>query len=543
MIGARRALLAGALLLGAPQPSSAQQQSADAGLVPRPRLVEARPGRFVLTARSSIATDPMLSAVADRAASEWRLHTGFPLPIGAPRPGASAIVLTHDTSVAEAEGYRLDLTSTRATIRARTEAGAFYGLVTLQQLFPPTLLRAGTPRQAEWRARAVHIVDAPRFSWRGSHLDVARHFMPVADVKRYIDALARHKLNRFHWHLTDDQGWRLQIRKYPKLAEVGGCRAQTLVGRYEADPAKRVFDGTPHCGFYTQDEVRDVVQYAAERFITVVPEIEMPGHAQAAVAAYPALGVQPDSLVQPLEIWGVSPVLFNAESGTIAVLHDVLDEVLALFPSPWIHIGGDEAEKTLWKATPRIQARMRELGLRDEHELQSWFVRQMDRYLVDRGRRMIGWDEILEGGLAEHATVMSWRGTAGGEAAARAGHEVVMTPTSHTYFDYLQSKSPTEPLSIGGFLPLEQVYAFEPVPTSLTAVEATRVLGTQGQLWTEYLPSLSAVEYMAFPRLSALAEVSWSPRSARNFRRFRARLTVHLQRLDALGIRYRPLDP
>jgi hexosaminidase len=350
-------------------------------------------------------------------------------------------------------------------------------------------------------------------------------------------------MNRFHWHLTEDQGWRIEIRKYPRLTGVGSCRAQTAVGRYVFDPAKRIFDGVPHCGFYTQDDIREVVAYAAERFVTVVPEIEMPGHAQAAIAAYPELGVRRDTLVTPLQVWGVSPFILNADDATVSFMQDVLREVMALFPGQFIHIGGDEAVKTQWKASPQIQARIQQLGLKDEEELQSWFIRQMDVFLTKNGRRLIGWDEILEGGLAPNAAVMSWRGTEGGIAAAKANHDVVMTPGSHTYFDHYQSRDTVkEPLAIGGYLPLDSAYAFEPVPAALTPEQATHILGAQAQLWTEYIRDPKELEYMAFPRMSAMAEALWTGQKRRDFGDFMQRLGPHLQRLDAMDVKYRKLD-
>jgi hexosaminidase len=351
--------------------------------------------------------------------------------------------------------------------------------------------------------------------------------MPKEFVKKYIDLLALHKLNRFHWHLTDDQGWRIEIKKYPLLTSIGGWRRQSLVGQQHAyaDTTQWVYDKIPHGGFYTQDDVREIVAYAQARFVTVVPEIEMPGHAQAAIAAYPWLGNTGQQL-EVLTHWGVDQNILNPSDSAIHFMQDVLTEVLALFPSHWIHTGGDEAPKPQWVASPVAQARIRELGLHSENELQSWMTAQMSRFLEARGRALIGWDEILEGGtegLAPNAVVMSWRGMDGGIAAAQAGHDVVMTPTSNTYFDYYQSQNTAnEPLAIGGFLPLETVYAFEPVPASFDSAQASHVLGTQGQIWTEYQRTPKNVEYMVFPRLTALAEVAWTPRDQRNFADFSA---------------------
>jgi hexosaminidase len=438
------------------------------------------------------------------------------------------------------EAYELDVSPAAIVVRAAGAAGAYYGLQSVRQLLPPSVLRNARVKDVAWTVPSVHVADAPRFAWRGAHLDAGRHFMPKEFVKKYIDLLAMHKLNRFHWHLTEDQGWRIEIKKYPRLTDVGSCRTETLVGSYVADASKRVFDGKPHCGFYTQDDVREIVAYAAERYVTVVPEIEMPGHAQAAIAAYPQLGVRPDTAVSVFGVWGVSEFILNADDSTIRFMQDVLAEVLTLFPGQYIHIGGDEAVKTQWKASPQIQARIKQLGLKDEHELQSWFIRQMDTYLTKQGRRLVGWDEILEGGLAENATVMSWRGTEGGIAAAKAGHDVVMTPGSHTYFDHYQSlDKKAEPLAIGGFLPMDTVYSYEPIPAVLTAAEAKHVLGAQAQVWTEYLQTPKDVEYMLFPRLSAMSEVLWSAKSRKDYGDFTARMRREEQRLQALDVNFR----
>ena len=511
-------------------------------VIPRPEVLTARTGSFTLRASTVMHADPMFVDVAHRFARDIANPTGLDLTVRASSEGTSGIRLVRDRTLKSKgdEAYRLDVTPSGIVVRAAAPAGAFFALQTVRQLLPTAILRDARVQNVAWTVPAVHIEDTPRFSWRGAHLDVSRHFMPKEFVKKYIDLLALHKLNRFHWHLTEDQGWRIEIKKYPRLTEVGSCRDQTLVGPYVADPAKRVFDGKKHCGYYTQDDVREIVAYAAERYITVVPEIEMPGHAQAAIAAYPQLGVRPDTTVSVLGVWGISEFILNADDSTISFMQDVLTEVLGLFPGPYIHIGGDEAIKTQWKASAQIQARIKQLGLKDEHELQSWFIRQMDTFLTKKGRRLIGWDEILEGGLAENATVMSWRGMDGGIAAAKAGHDVVMAPGSHTYFDHYQSlDKKSEPLAIGGFLPMDTVYSFEPVPASLSPAEAKHILGAQAQVWTEYIQTPKDVEYMLFPRLSALAEAMWSSKANRNFADFMARMVTHEQRLKALDVNYR----
>ena len=514
-------------------------------IIPRPVSMTAQTGRFTLGPRTVIWTDPASESVGHQLATYLEPATGFVfrVQVGGPVPGA-AIALRRDASLERLgpEGYSLTVLPGGVDARAPELAGLFYAVQTLRQLLPPDIMRAAPVANTDWSMPAVTIEDRPRFAWRGGHLDSARHFMPKEFVKKYIDLLALHKLNTFHWHLTDDQGWRLEIKQYPRLTAVGSCRKETLVGRQPQDQAQWKFDGTPHCGFYTQDDAREIVAYAKARFITVVPEIEMPGHAVAAIAAYPDLGVTGQSMDVATR-WGVFSDIFNAEPATIAFLQNVLTEVLHVFPGRYIHVGGDEADKSKWKTSERIQARIKEHASGDEHGLQSWFIRQMDSFLASKGRRLIGWDEILEGGLAENAVVMSWRGIDGGIAAARAGHDVVMTPTSHTYFDYYQSKDQArEPLAIGGFLPLETVYGYEPVPAQLEPQFAVHVLGAQGQVWTEYMPTSKQVEYMAFPRLTALAEVVWSPKAARNYSDFLARLGTHLLRLRALDVNSRPMD-
>jgi hexosaminidase len=531
------AALAAGLLWLPPADAVAQQ------VIPQPVKLTSRAGQFTLTPATVIWTDPPSAALGHQLARYLEPATGFTLRVQSRGsvPGR-AIVLRRDRGLQRLgpEGYRLDVRPAGVVVRAPEAAGLFYALQTIRQLLPPEIFREAPVSGVRWTMPGVSIEDYPRFTWRGGHLDVARHFMPMEFVKKYIDLLAFHKLNTFHWHLTEDQGWRLEIRQYPRLTEVGAWRKETLVGR-NRKPGEALFDGRRHGGFYTQEDAREIVAYARARFVTVVPEIEMPGHAVAAIAAYPELGVTG----QPMEVattWGVFSDILNAEPATISFMQNVLKEVIAIFPGRFIHIGGDEAEKSKWKASERIQARIRELGLKDEHELQSWFIRQMDSFLVSHKRRLVGWDEILEGGLADNAVVMSWRGTAGGIEAARAGHDVVMTPTSHTYLDYAQSKNPGEPLTASSYLPLETVYSFEPIPAELEPQYAKHVLGAQGQLWTEYMPTPKQVEYQAFPRMSALAEVVWSPREGREFHGFLERLVPHLARLRALDVNYRPLD-
>jgi hexosaminidase len=514
-------------------------------IIPKPIQYVQCEGYFLLSPETTIVAAGDARKTGLQLASLLAPATGFWLNV---QPSASAgsdlIDVRLDARMKRlgTEGYRLSVSPERVDVRAYQEPGLFYAIQSLRQLLPVDVYRSAPVGTREWKIPCVEIEDTPRFGWRGAHLDVARHFMPKSFIKKFVDLLATHKLNTFHWHLTDDQGWRIEIERYPRLTEVGAWRKETLVGHHRDSVENLVCDGKPHGGFYTQEDVREIVAYARERFVNVVPEIEMPGHAQAAIAAYRELG----NTGRPGEVrtfWGISDDVFNANESTIAFLQNVLEEVLTLFPSQFIHVGGDECPKKQWKESPEAQARMRELGLANEEELQSYFIRRMDQFLTQRDRRLVGWDEILEGGLAPNATVMSWRGEEGGIAAAKAGHDVVMAPNHSTYLDYYQSEDrESEPLAIGGYVPLEKVYHYEPVPAPLGPEEARHVLGAQGQLWTEYMPDYRQVEYMAFPRLSALAEVVWTPAERKDYQEFLSRLAVHLKRLDALDVNYRKLS-
>jgi hexosaminidase len=511
-------------------------------VIPRPAHVTMGTGTFHIARATEIRVLHAGRHIGEQLADYLEPAMGWRLPVRVGgMPAGSELVLIRDTSLHAlgAEGYKLSVTSHRVTVRAPETAGLFYGIQTIRQLLPTDIFRDAPVDSTDWSMPAVTIEDQPRFRWRGAHLDVVRHFMPKEFVKKYIDLLALHKMNSFHWHLTDDQGWRIEIRKYPKLTEVGAWRKETMVPPYPKNRADMKFDSTPTGGFYTQDDIREIVAYAADRHINVVPEIEMPGHAVAAIAAYPELGLTGDTTTVAT-YWGVFSNILNPTDATVKFFQDVLTEVMELFPSKFIHVGGDEADKALWKASPEIQARIKQLGLKNEAELQSWFIQQMDKFLTAHGRRLIGWDEILEGGLAPGATVMSWRGVAGGIAAARAGHDVVMAPTSHTYLDYYQSRDTQhEPIAIGGFLPMDTVYAFDPYPDSLEAQYRKHILGAQVQLWTEYIPTPKQAEYMAYPRTSAFSEVVWTPEDRRDYGDFLRRLKVHEERLDALDVNYR----
>ena len=510
-------------------------------IVPAPVKAEMAEGTFVLDEGTKILHDEGSRETAMYCASALRTATGYPLPL-APEDGGEdgkAIVLTildAGEDLGE-EGYRLVADAQRIAISARRPAGLFYGVQTLRQLLPPDIFSPTLVEGTTWEVACVEIEDYPRFAWRGMLLDVARHFMPKESVKKFIDAIALHKMNSLQLHLTDDQGWRVEIKQYPELTRVGAWRSETLVGHGGETP--RTFDGKRHGGFYTQDDVREIVAYAAERHVTIVPEIEMPGHAQAAIAAYPELGNR-NTRLQVWTRWGVNENIFNADEDTIVFLQNVLDEVAGLFPSQYIHIGGDEAVKKQWERSEAVQARIKELGLKDEHEMQSYFIGRMDDHLAAKGRRLLGWDEIIDGGLAKGATVMAWRSKDKAITAAKAGHDVVMAQTTHTYFDYYQGDKESEPLAIGGFLPLKTVYGYDPLPETLTEEEAAHILGAQGQLWTEYIATPEHAEYMAFPRTCALAEAVWTPQQTRSYEGFLARLKTHLERLKRLGVNYRP---
>ncbi|MFE0046526.1 beta-N-acetylhexosaminidase [Streptomyces albireticuli] len=523
-------------------------------LIPEPRSVRAVPGGtgHVLREDTGLDARPGTEHVARWLRATVGAATG--LPLAPHRGGRSQVLLRILPELGESKGegegdgrgpeaYRLTVDGRHVEIAGASAAGVFRGAQTFRQLLGPAAFRrAPVTGKREWELPSVVVEDAPRFGWRGVLLDVARHFTPKDGVLRFLDLLAAHKLNVLHLHLTDDQGWRLEIERHPRLTEVGAWRARTKLG-HRASP---LWDERPHGGFYTKDDIREIVAYAAERHITVVPEIDVPGHSQAAIAAYPELGnadVVDTAALSVWDTWGVSPNVLAPTDRTLAFYEDVLTEVLELFPSPFVHLGGDECPKDQWKASPAARARIEAEGLGDEDGLQSWFIRHFDRWLAERGRRLVGWDEILEGGLAPGATVSSWRGYAGGVAAAKAGHDVVMCPEQRVYLDHRQADGPDEPVPIGYVRTLEDVYRFEPVPPELTGEAAARVLGAQANLWTEVTETQQRVDYQAFPRLAAFAEAVWSTLPApaeRDYRGFERRMTAHYARLDALGVDYRP---
>lgn len=492
-------------------------------LIPYPAQVEQQAGAFTVNGKTVICAPKSFEATFLQKAIF--LQTGFQLPI-VKKAATNAIRFEIVQRFVTDESYGLDVTKNDITISAASTKGIFYGIQTLLQLLPNTPEKTAT-------IPGLSINDKPKYPWRGMHLDVVRHFFPIAFVKKYIDYLAMYKMNTFHWHLTDDQGWRIEIKKYPKLTETGGWRNGSMVGHYN----DQKYDTIRYGGFYTQDEIKSVVRYAAERHITVVPEIEMPGHAVAALAAYPELSCTGGPFETAKE-WGVLEDVFCPKDETFTFLENVLTEVMALFPSTYIHIGGDECPKVRWKNCAHCQKLIADLTLGDEHGLQSYFITRIEKFVNSKGRQIIGWDEILEGGLAPNAAVMSWRGTEGGIAAAKQKHFVVMSPGSHCYFDAYQGNPKYEPVAIGGFLPIEKVYAFNPTPDSLTADESKYILGAQANLWTEYIATPSHAEYMVMPRMAALSEVVWGTANPTKYEDFQKRLLQHFKVYEAEGIHY-----
>ena len=497
-------------------------------IIPKPAKLEIKQGKFTFENATKIWIDQSgeLQNIGDLLASAVNSSVGLNLSATSkmtreiPR---SLVRITIDTAIQNKEAYRLSVEPGKIIIKSGSNAGVFYAVQTLFQLFPLEI-------KNEISIPCVEIEDYPRFQWRGMHLDVCRHFFPVEFIKKYLDIMAMYRLNTFHWHLTEDQGWRIEIKKYPKLTSVGAWRKETMG------------DGKPYGGFYTQDQIREVVEYAKQKYITVVPEIEMPGHALAALAAYP----QYSCTGGPFEVgttWGVFEDVYCAgNDSTFQFLENILDEVVNLFPGEYIHIGGDEVPKDRWQKCPKCQARMKAEGLKNEHELQSYFIQRIEKYLNGKGKKIIGWDEILEGGLAPNAAVMSWRGTEGGIAAAKMKHKAVMSPGDYCYFDHYQGIS-GEPKAFGGYTPLEKVYSYEPVPYLLNEEEAKYIIGAQANMWTEYIETADHVEYMLLPRLCALSEVLWSPKQSRNLDDFLSRMPYHYEMLSLKNINFRIPPP
>ncbi len=510
-------------------------------IIPMPARIEPQKGVFKLSAKTMIFApdaDASLQMLITNAVNQ--LNSTSKLEIQTFWKGKeldNMIVFKENNSLGD-EAYSLNISPLKIVINYKSTRGGLYALQTLLQILPLELLTPSAkniPTQV-WDIPTVIIEDKPRFGYRGIMLDAARHFFPVTDIKRFIDIMSLYKFNTLHWHLTDDQGWRIEIKKYPRLTEIGSIRKTSMLGHYR----DQKFDGKPHGGFYSQDEIKDLIRYAAAKQITVVPEIEMPGHAVAALAAYPEFGCNTDKIYEVASLWGVHDDVFCPRESTFKFLEDVLTEVMALFPSKYIHIGGDECPKTQWKQSKFCQDLMRKEGLKDEHELQSYFIKRIDKFVSSKGKSIIGWDEILEGGLSPNATVMSWRGVEGGIAAAKQNHDVIMSPTTFNYLDYYQAEPATEPLAIGGFLPIEKTYSFEPVSDELSAEQATKIIGVQANVWTEYIDNEAYLEYMTYPRAIAVAEVAWSGKGMKNWTDFAYRLRQHFKRLELAKINFSP---
>ena len=499
-------------------------------IIPKPAVLNIQEGDFEISGATGLVydrSDKDLARIAGFLSEYLENYYKVSLSPAAGNRGAIRFEVAPSADLGQ-EGYILKADREGILIRASAANGIFYGIQTLKQML------ASQP-SGKLTVSFAEVNDQPRFTWRGLMLDVGRHFYPVSYIKELLDHMAMYKLNTFHWHLTEDQGWRIEIKKYPRLTEVASWRDETVVGHARKSDT---YDGIGYGGFYTQDQIREVVQYAADRFITVVPEIEMPGHSSAALTAYPELGCT-GGPYQVQKTWGVFKDVYCAgKEETFQFLQDVIDEVCELFPSTYIHVGGDECPKDSWQDCPDCQKRMKDEGLKDEHELQSYFIRRMEKYLISKHKKLIGWDEILEGGLAPEATVMSWRGEEGGIAAAKQGHDVVMTPGEYCYFDHYQNQNTfAEPLAIGGYLPLEKVYNYDPVG-KLNKDEAPHVLGVQANVWTEYIANTQKLEYMIFPRICALSEVAWSPKASKDFPDFQKRMETEYSRLKMYGITY-----
>ncbi|MGL4520657.1 MAG: glycoside hydrolase family 20 protein [Phocaeicola sp.] len=514
------------------------QIEGDFNVIPLPQEITLQSGAPYLLSPASVIVytegNEKIQQIASFLNSYIQTSVGYELKIATAQGSNSAIRLTLDSSITNPEGYRLSVNEKGIEIVGSTEAGLFYGVQTLRKSLPVTT------QSMDVALAAVEINDEPRFGYRGMMIDVSRHFLNVEEMKTYIEILALHNLNRLHWHLTDDQGWRIEIKKYPKLTEVGAKRTETVIGRNSGE-----FDGKPYDGFYTQEDIREILAYADQHFITVIPEIDLPGHQQAALAAYPELGCTGG----PYEVWrewGISDdVICAGNEQALLFLEDVLDEVTQLFPSKYIHIGGDECPKVRWKVCPKCQARIKSLGIKGDKQhsaeeyLQSYVISRMETFLAGKGRQIIGWDEILEGGLAPNATVMSWRGIQGGIEAAKQGHDVIMTPNSYLYFDHYQTtQTDNEPLAIGGYNSLEKVYSYDAIPQELTSSEQKHILGVQANLWAEYLPNVAQNQYMTMPRIAALAEIQWTQPAKKEYSNFLQRIPKLIALYDKLGYNY-----
>lgn len=531
----RFSIIASMLLVAAACSQAVHEEAGTVSIIPQPRYVQMDEGTFRIDKDTKIFLDEPVEEymrIAGFLNERLLAAAGFSLEITDEMTADGNVIFFMNAGL-PSEAYGIHVEPNRIVIDYGDGAGAFYALQTIFQLLPEEIFADSRQRGVKWEIPCLAMEDAPRFKYRGMHLDVCLHYFDLDFLKKYIDIMALHKVNRFHWHLTEDQGWRLEIKKYPLLTEKGQWRKETVVGSLNSG----VYDGTPYGGYYSQEQVRDLVQYAAERYVTIIPEIELPGHALAAIACYPELSCGLEDHYETATKWGVFKQVYCPKETTFEFLEDVFDEVFELFPSEVVHIGGDECPKASWKACPHCQALIRKLGLKDEYELQSWFVTRMEKYINSKGREIIGWDEILQGGLAPNAKVMSWLGEEGGIQAARQHHEVVMAPHQKYYLDYWQADPDSEPLAMGGPTTLKTMYEYEPVPEVLTPEEARYIIGVEGCVWTEYMDSPERVEYMAWPRMCAIAETGWT-QTGKDWDGFTRRLETHLGRLDRLDVGY-----
>ena len=531
------------------EPLPAQNQ-AGINIIPKPTTLKLKPGSFEINGNTVLYVEAMDQEAANTAGLFAGLMSNAgingikilesPKDIRTIRNG----IILQFTKKEErsAEGYNLSVTPERIVITAHKGSGLFYGIQSLIQLLPPEIYSGRTVTSGTvYTVPCLEITDYPRFPYRGMHLDVSRHFFPKEFVKQYIDLISMYKMNVFHWHLTDDNGWRIEIKKYPKLTGISAWRVDRENDPWGERAAPKPGETSTYGGFYSQDDIREIVKYASQRYVTIIPEIEMPAHSVEVLAAYPQFSCTGGPFfVPPGSYWPNLDILCAGNDSVFTFLQDVLTEVIDLFPSRYIHIGGDEADKTNWKSCAKCQARIKAENLKDENELQSYFVKRIEKFILSKGRRMIGWDEILDGGIAPEATVMSWRGVEGGIAAARQGHDAIMTPGDYCYFDHYQANPASEPKAIGGFLTLKKVYSYEPVPEELNKEESKHILGAQGNVWTEFIPSVKQAEYMALPRMIALSEIDWSPKAQRDFNEFRTRLSPHLTKLGYMKVNYSP---
>ncbi|MEW9606550.1 beta-N-acetylhexosaminidase [Bacteroides sp. L008] len=508
-------------------------------IIPAPRFLEKGQGKFVFNKETRIILKDKNAEAPLRFLTD-RLTRTAQLPVKVQNStqkhsGNYVIFDRANDSALGNEGYKINISSEYIQVLANKEAGFFYAIQSLLQLLPAEIYSNTTVYKDSWSIPAANITDTPQFEHRGLHLDVGRHLYPVSFIKKYIDLMSMQKMNRFHWHLTEDQGWRIEIKKHPKLTEIGSMRKETIINRYSAT-TPGIYDGTPYGGFYTQEEIKEIVAYAKERYITIIPEVDLPGHMLAALATYPELGCTGG----PYEVgtrWGIyDDVLCAGNENIYPFIEDVLQEVFKLFPGEYVHIGGDECPKTRWKSCPKCQSKIKELKLKDEHELQSYVIRRVEKFLNKNGKKLIGWDEILEGGIAPNAALMSWRGIAGGITAAKSGHPVIMTPNTYVYLDHYQASMETSPLANGRICSLEWTYGYNPIPKELTKEEAGHIIGVQANVWTEYMKTPEQVEYMAYPRANAVAEIGWSSPEHKNWEDYLDRLQYQFKRWQFYGL-------